>query len=140
MAATIDKISEEADNFPTTEVAYEDMLPLSYRVDGRFSEGAIDCLGVVIEVFKRAGLRLPDPKRDGGATFRFTELFEVAVEPYDLFDVISYQRAMMHVAVIVRSGYALTATESSGVSLRSIKAFKRVDDAEYWRVRTDRRP
>ena len=66
----ITKLSSLAASFPTAEVDFEDMIGWPYRARGRTS-AAIDCIGVVLEIFRRAGLGLPDPDASpGGALER----------------------------------------------------------------------
>ena len=135
----ITKYSINAERFPTLDVEYEDLLMLNYREDARYGSGSIACLGVVLEVFKRAGLGLPDPRASGRAAFRFSELFEPAEAPDTLFDVISSNRKQ-HVAVVVRTGLAISAESCAGVIVRPTKIFTKLPNVKYWRVRTDSLP
>ncbi len=116
----IQKLSTTADTFPATEVEYEDLLGIPYRVGGRVAAGdpGTDCIGVVLEIYRRAGLGLPDPGRTSVGVFGFAEVLEQVADPSALYDLVHLRRQSNHLAVQVRSGMLITATKAMG----------------YWRV------
>lgn len=134
------KVSSVADSFPMTEAAYDDLLSLRYRVDGRGNDGTIDCLGCVLEMYHRAGLQLPDPKTNGATYFDFAELFEEITEPDQLYDVISLHAASQHILVVVRGGIALSATAKVGVYTRPVNRIRQRSGVQFFRLRQDAYP
>jgi cell wall-associated NlpC family hydrolase len=134
----ITKLSVTASSFPTLEVEYEDLLSLRYLVDGRYGGAGIDCIGVVMEVYRRAGLGLPDPAVAGGHVIAFAALFEQLVTPatLDLYDLINIRRESNHVAVVVRPGLALSARERAGVYAVRVNNLKSISGVAFYRVRT----
>ena len=106
----ITKLSELAASFPTAEVEYEDMIGWPYRARGR-TAAAIDCIGVVLEVFRRAGLGLPDPDASPGGALELLEMFQEVAVPDTLYDLVILKRSTFHVEVVVRHGVTLSARE-----------------------------
>jgi cell wall-associated NlpC family hydrolase len=138
----ITKLSVNASSFPTLEVAYEDLLTIPYLVDGRFGGSGIDCLGVVLEMYRRAGLGLPDPMVSGGRVIEFVALFDPIANPtnLNLYDLINIRRESNHVAVVVRPGLALSARERAGVYAARVNNLKAISGAECYRVRASALP
>lgn len=133
----IGKLSELASSFPAIEVEYVDMFGSQYRVDGRYGVGnTIDCIGVILEVYKRAGLLLPDPKIMAGQVAAFADLFDKVTEPDQLYDLINLRRDSNHLLVVVRQGVAVSATVGKNVYTSRVNILKRVPGAEFFRVRS----
>ncbi|MFH0903178.1 MAG: hypothetical protein V2A73_21325 [Pseudomonadota bacterium] len=130
-------LSSTAASFPTLEVEYEDLLPLQYRTDGRGLDGTIDCIGIVLEVYRRAGIDLPDPRVAGASIWEFTELFDVVTEPLQLYDIISVRREGHHVETLVRIGTTLSARAKVGVYSQPLKRALRLEGVTAYRVRAE---
>lgn len=135
-------LSVTASSFPTAEVEYEDLLGLQYRADARALDGTggIDCIGVVLEIYRRAGIELPDPKAQGEAIWSFSELLTVAVEPLQLYDIVSVRREGHHVEVIVRPGISMSARMKVNVYTQPVKRALRVEGVTVYRVRPELLP
>jgi hypothetical protein len=133
-------LSTSAADFPTAEAAYEDLLTLRYRPDGRGLDGTIDCIGVVLEIYRRAGIELPDPRASGASIWEFAELFQVATEPLQLYDLISVRREGHHIEVIVRDGASMSARSKVGVYTQPLKRALRLEGVTAYRVRADALP
>ena len=131
----ITKLSTTASSFPTLEVAYEDLLSIPYLVDGRYGGAGIDCIGVVMEIYRRAGLGLIDPAVAGGRVLEFAAMFDAISNPNTLYDLINVRRESNHVAVVVRPGLALSARERTGVYAARVNNLKAVSGAEFFRVK-----
>jgi hypothetical protein len=123
-------------------VEYEDLLAFQYRADGRALDGTntIDCIGVVLEVYRRAGIELPDPKSQGDAIWSFSELLTIATEPLQLYDIISVRREGHHVEVIVRPGVSMSARRKVNVYTQPVKRALRVEGVTAYRVRPELLP
>lgn len=135
-------LSSTAADFPTLEVEYIDLMTLGYRADGRALDGTgfIDCIGVVLEIYRRAGVELPDPRTAGEAIWSFSEMLQVATEPLQLYDLISMRREGHHVEVIVRPGVSMSARSKVGVYTQPLKRALRLEGATVYRVRPELLP
>ena len=138
--ASITKISAIADDFPDAVVDYEDMLNLSFGDDGRGLGGKINCIGVAIEIFRRAGLGLPDPLSLGRGIDEFQEFFIEITSPDTLYDLIHVGGINNHVLVVVRPGVALSSKYLTGVYTQSVARVKQLSDVRYFRVDSDLLP
>lgn len=138
--AEITQLSEISSEFPETIVAYEDLFDLAYRLGGRGADGTIDCIGVVLEIFRRAGLGLPDPQLSGRGVLEFQELFESITEPDRLYDLAFLGGIHCHVLIVVRPGVALSAKAKTGVYTQSVARLRHLSNVEFFRVRSDRLP
>lgn len=136
--AEIHRLSSLVGEFPEAVVEYSDLFDLDYREGGRGSDGTIDCIGVVIEIFRRAGLSLPDPLILGRGVAEFAELFESVSDPDRLYDLVFVGGVHRHVLVIVRPGVALSAKLRSGVYTQTVPRLRLLSDVEYYRARLDR--
>jgi hypothetical protein len=137
--AEIQKLSALADSFPDVPVEYADLFELRYRLGGRGLDGTIDCLGVVIEVFRRAGLGLPDPDKLGGGVVEFCELFERVSTPDQLYDVALWGSPHQHAMVFVRPGLAASASKAGGY-VKRLSFLKQFPEIEFYRVRDSKLP
>lgn len=131
----ISAISSLASEFPLAEVEYEDLFALRFQTDGRGEDGKIDCIGVVLEIYRRAGISLPDPKSAGSGVLEFTEMFDEIQSPDNLYDIVSLDRSSNHVLVVVRYGLALSATTGSGVYTRRVNILRRAQKVKFFRVK-----
>lgn len=133
----ITKLSVLADSFPTLEVAYEDLLGRPYRSGERIVDGAIgtDCAGVVMEIYRRAGLGLPDPGRVETGICGFAAVLEQVADCDQLYDLINLRRESNHLAVLVRPGLVLTTSRTQSIFAASVKHYRRLEGCEFWRVR-----
>lgn len=144
----IQTVSINSTFFPQVEVAYSDMLSWPYRQGGRGAAG-IDCLGVVLEIYRRAGLRLPDPALDGKLIFEFADLFEQVSAPDHLYDIVSLRHRLHesgteprggsggeeHVEVVVRQEVTLTASAKKNVFSSRLTILKKISGVEFYRVK-----
>jgi len=134
----LQNLSTVSSTFPATLVEYEDLLTLRYRLRGRVTDGTVDCVGIVLEIYRRAGLGLPDPWTSGCQAIEFSECFEAISAPDHLFDVIRcIGRTQDGIMVVVRDGIALTSREKIGVHAVTVKALLNLPRIEYYRVRSD---
>ena len=133
-------LSTLSSSFPTTEISYDDLIGMPYRPGGRYGNSFIDCLGVVLEVYARAGLGLPDPVTSTEALLAFSEIFEEIPIADTLYDLVDLRHRQHHLMVVVRPGLLLSAKERAGVYAPRTKAFIQRDDVTYWRLRADAYP
>ena len=136
MSATITKCGALASSFPAAEVAYEDLLLTPYTPNGRTLAG-LDCMGVVLEIYRRAGIKLPDPLAAGGSIFEFTELFQEITDTstIQLYDLVGARMGDQHVGVVVRPGLVLDASEKRNVCCLRVNVLKQLG-RRWWRVRS----
>lgn len=132
------KLSLLADSFPSTQVEYEDLIGLPYRSGGRVATGALgtDCIGIVLEVYRRAGLGLPDPGASDVGVFGFAAILERVVDPMQLYDLVNLRRESNHLAVLVRPQTLLTASRTQGIHAAHVNRYRQLADVEFWRVRS----
>jgi cell wall-associated NlpC family hydrolase len=142
----IASVSSISSQFPNTEVEYEDLIGIRWVRDGRTREEGMDCLGVILEAFRRAGLALPDPKHTGRIE-DFTDIFEEVAEPNTLFDIINLRGSINHLLVVIREGLALSSREGgvgggvySAPIANVIRCVSIGVPVRYWRVRLDSLP
>lgn len=136
-----------ASDFPTVPVEIEDMLASRiHRTHGRSLETGIDCLGVVLEVYRRAGLGLPDPALGGTSLEEFEALFDEVQTADTLFDIIKIApddragRGSMHLYVIPRDGIAISSRDARGVYTVPAKIATRIRGARFYRVKPSALP
>lgn len=128
-------ISALASSFPTVEVPWEDLLALQHWTDGRCSDGYVDCMGVVLEIYRRAGLRLPDPCGSGVETFH--SLFNEVPAADQLYDLAHVTRNTPHVWVVVRPGLAISSSQGKNVSLSKVGVVARIAGTKFYRLRPE---
>lgn len=128
-------LSSLSASFPTEEVEYSDLLGVPFRRDGRTGDGYYDCLGVVLEVFRRAGLGLPDPKLQGGRAAEFSTLFEETTDPNQLYDLADVRRGTDHLYIQVRPGILLSCRDTIGVHTQRLNTIRRLAEVKFWRLR-----
>jgi hypothetical protein len=137
--AEILRLSGISAAFPEIIVEYEDIFAMKYRLGGRGTDGTIDCVGVVIEVFRRAGLGIPDPECMAGGIAEFADLFEPVAEPDHLFDVAFWGSPHQHAMIFVRPGVALSAAKAGGY-VKKLSFLKKFPEVEFYRVRSNKLP
>jgi len=135
MPSPIPILSTKGYDFPDVTVEWEDLLRWPYRVDGRDATG-IDCLGVVIEVFRRAGIGVPDPLVLADGIEEFAEYFTL-VETLGRFDVVYINRPSHHIGIVVDDAYMLTASEKVGVHRNAINLVRRIPNVQYYSLKTE---
>ena len=123
-------------DFPEVEVEYLDILDTwTYRRGARGENNEIDCFGVAMEMYRRAGLLIPDPVTLAGSIPEFLELFDEVTVPDKLYDLVNVLREENHVSVIVRQGLALTARHGSGVYTQRTQALQRLPNVRFYRLK-----
>lgn len=140
--AAIVKLSALAGSFPAVEVEYQDMLETPFLLGGRWGGGGIDCLGVALEIFRRAGLGFPDPTLSRGGLMAFAEFFERVPEPDHLYDLINVchegQRSALglsnHLSIVIRPDRALSIRAKSRVIAPPLSRIK--TGAQFFRVKS----
>jgi hypothetical protein len=118
----ISRVSILAADFPTVEVEYVDLMGVPFKKGGRSLQG-MDCLGLTLEVFRRAGLGFDDPTLSADGMLGFADLFEPVVAPDRLYDLILSQHRQPfddplthrmkgdlsdHLSIVVRLGTAFS--------------------------------
>jgi len=130
-------LSELAASFPTAEVEYEDLLQYRYVPDARGQNKTADCLWIVEEVFRRAGLGLPD-LRLGDTAVTFHEVFAEVETADTLYDVLHMASSSGDgLFVVVRSGEALSIVPLAGVVRRKVIAIESLAGVTSYRVRPE---
>jgi len=129
------RLATTADFFPDLEVDYLDLLEVPYKVGGRLGGSGIDCIGVVLEIYRRAGLGLPDPAREGSSIFDFAALFEPVPAADQLYDLVNIRRESNHVGVLVRPGVVVSAKAIVGTYTARLNAIRAIAGVEFFRVR-----
>ena len=137
---TIEALSSTAASFPDVEVDYEDLLELRHRMDGRGADGTVDCLGLLLLIYRRAGLGLPDPKASGGSLDDFQDMFDPISTPDTIFDVVYVRREQGHIMTVVRPGLLISAKARTGVYTQRVNHIKTISDVTFWRIRDELLP
>jgi hypothetical protein len=132
----LQSLSEISASFPTLEVEYEDLLQYRYVRDARGENKTIDCLGIAIEIYRRAGLQLPD-LREGNVVDNFYEVFEEIETADTLFDLIYMRRDTDGLFTVVRPGIALTIVPAAGAFTRKVMAVESREGVLSYRVRPE---
>ena len=130
-------LSDLAASFPTVEVEYEDLLQLQHKTDARCDCGQTDCLGIVLEIYRRAGLRLPDPKLSGDGVAYWYQLFAETAAADQLYDLIHVRRNTDHLWIVVRPGLALASTRGSNVSVIKVSILTNIAGTKVYRLRPE---
>ena len=132
------KTNANADLFPDVEVDYEDLLACRYWPNGRGGDGWIDCIGIILEIYRRAGLGLPDPVTAGNTIFEFQDLWESVTAADQLYDLVGVERkGQWHVEIQIRPGRLLSARAKAHVYSQGLDKMLRVAGATCYRLRTD---
>ncbi len=131
-------LSINAFSFPTYLVEYEDMVGWRYATAGRSLAG-VDCAGVILEIYRRAGLGLPDPAR--GLITEFGMAWEKVSAADTLYDLLRFRpdtgglAGQDHLGVLVRPDVVLSATRVLGVHARPLAVYARIPRVENWRLK-----
>lgn len=109
---------------------YSDLLGTPFLRHGRSKEG-IDCLGIVLEMYRRAGIDVPDPLEHMPGDPLNEDIFaditqgswREVVGGYRELDVIVFRdsQGRLHVGVLVTLSKMLHATENNGVVVSPIR-------------------
>lgn len=127
-------LSSLSRQFPEVEVEYQDLLKWRYRSGGRTSEG-VDCLGLLLEVFKRAGIGIPDLKL--GSPLEFQGLWNQVNDADTLFDVVEIRRSECHLGTVIRIGQVISVSERERVKVHPLRALKRITGVRFWRLKPE---
>ena len=114
-----------------------DLIGAPYELHGRSNDG-MDCIGVVIEAFRREhSIDLPDPRPGGDADLEsFAKLWDEVVPPVERFDMIHFvQRGQDGVALVLDGRFAMSANPNYNVFLMKIEALLRIPGARIYRFR-----
>lgn len=130
-------LSDLAASFPTVEVEYEDLLQYRYVPDARGENGTIDCLGILIELYRRAGLGVPDLMRKSDAVLNFHTLFYEVEAADQLFDVVANRRGVDHLWTVVRPGLALSTKTFAGVVAHKVGLIEGLEGSISYRPRPE---
>jgi cell wall-associated NlpC family hydrolase len=124
-------------------VQYSDLLGTPFVRHGRSKEG-IDCLGIVLEMYRRAGIDLPDPVdtlpeealSDHGVISDAMGEWEDVVGGYRELDVIVFRDSTgkIHVGVLVSLAKMIHATENNGVIVSPLR-YKQQSIQKVYRYR-----
>jgi hypothetical protein len=128
-------LSELAASFPTVEVEYEDMLLWQHRTDAR-GGGYTDCLQVVLEIYRRAGIGLGNYSVAGDITSLYLYFNEVE-DGGELYDVAYLEKNTPHVWVVVRPGTALSSARGSNVTTKRVSELCHRDRITWYRMRPE---
>ena len=111
-----------------------DLLGLRYVPYGRDPMKGLSCMGLVMEIYRRAGIAMADPARDHeGAAVEWDEI--TLEEPWPVLAVLGI-RAMNsdmvgHVAVYLGGGLAIHSVPKRGVEVVSVNRLPRPVIAVY---------
>jgi cell wall-associated NlpC family hydrolase len=100
-----------------------DLIGKPFRMLARGPD-AFDCMGLVIEIFKRAGIEIPDPVEDPeGAEARWVELDPGSL--WDPFTVIGFAKTEFvgHVGLYLGWGLVIHARENRGIEIMPLSKF-----------------
>lgn len=132
----VQSLSVAAASFPS-EVDYADLVGARYRRGGRGADGTYDCLGILLEVYRRAGVGIPDPTPLGQDVDLLYKIFDDVDEPSTVLDIAEVTRSGGHVWVLVRPGLFLQAKQFGGVRTVPAKAVAQIANVKYWRLKSD---
>jgi len=101
----------------------DDLLGLPYRKDARGPD-AYSCLGLVLEVYRRAGHPIPEPTAEGSEDLWETLPLEQA-QPGDVL-LIDTPPAMLgsHVAILWEGGRIIQVREGEGVAMNTLDRYR----------------
>jgi len=103
---------------------YKDLIGIPFRLHGRSPEDGLDCYGLVMEIYRRMGIELPDYAYEGSPHTTGDDLFgehqgHVFSETNDDLkegDVVVMGKGMgTHCGVFVKGNRVLHAKEGMGV-------------------------
>lgn len=116
-----------------------DLVGAPYKVWGRDPETGIDCLGVVLELYRRLGIELPDPRPGEESIREYMRIWEEVEEPDRLLDILRTRIGPEEVVWLnVGKGYAMGAESENGVHLQRIRTIRRgVKDLRFYRLIRD---
>lgn len=102
------------------------LLGTRYEVGGRTPGVGVDCVGVVLEIYKASGNPLPDPLSVEGHGIVWSEaakkFYRLTLEKPDPLDVVLIGSAERHVGVALEPGI-LHAHELAGVVMEEWHKF-----------------
>jgi hypothetical protein len=119
---------------PAVAIEHADLLRVPFLKHGRTRQG-MDCLGVVLALYNRAGLYLPDAHAVGkDAACRSLERIEEPRRPLDI--VYIAKDGEERCLVLLDRERALGASPERGVYVESVARIRRVSERlpmEFWR-------
>jgi len=107
---------------PLTVPEYEDLLGTPFVMFGRDEsrDGGISCQGLVLEMYRRAGIDAPDPCDDPDADLCW-DVVEGPSRPMDVIGLrVGSSDLAGHVALVLEGGAVLHATKDRGVVLTTV--------------------
>lgn len=125
----------------TSEIPYLDLMGMKFELGARGVGGLIDCRGLVLLVYRRAGIELPDLPTSDRLAYR--ELFERVEYPNQILDVAHVEEIVKgydidHVAVLVRPDTLLHTTFGARTVLHSVNRFRSLiknSPLTFWRLK-----
>ena len=99
---------------------WDDLLAVPWAEDGRDPAAGLDCFGLVVEVYRRLGVELPDPASPGFLSQRGG--WEAISDPEPGCAVLMVHQGRPHVGVYLGGGEILHSTLLSGVVVSSLRA------------------
>ena len=117
-----------------------DLTDSVYLNHGRGEDNAYDCLGIQLELYRREGLKLPDPRPGGPIDLdAFRRLWVRARQPNRFLDAIVFRRGGEEsVWTVVSRRFALGTGRLTGGMLRPIAQLVRIPGVRFYRLRHDR--
>ena len=99
---------------------WDDLLAVPWAEDGRDPAAGLDCFGLVVEVYRRLGVELPDPASPAFLSQRGG--WEAITEPEPGCAVLMVHQGRPHVGVYLGVGEVLHSTRLSGVVVSPLRA------------------
>ena len=117
--------------------AYDDLLGVKYRWFGRGVKNGLSCMGLALEMCRRAGIKAVDPVEDPDAA---TAQWSVAwAPPWEPMDILVFTKPNQvlggHVGVFLGGGQVLHSVDPYGVIVSDLsKLDRRVKMGYRWKT------
>lgn len=127
-------------------IAVRDLIGAPYKVHGRTVEEGLDCYGLLIEVYSRAGIMIPDAFYAGTSTAEnmknYPKLKELVANGLSLVPVdhpvelcvvclAMTGREVSHVGIYIGDGLMLHSVQGSGVCAEPLSRFRHLIRGYY---------
>ena len=119
---------------------YRDLLGVKFKPHGRTVKEGLDCIGVLLEVFKRDGIKLIDPWYDSLDVLsdedfwrKFNNQFKKIERPVEkcVVEIFSHYSKKGHVAVYIGNGMIIHTTVRTGVCIEPLSRYEHKIEGYY---------
>lgn len=111
-------------------IELRDLIGVPYKVHGRTKEEGFDCYGIAIEVYKRAGLSIPDvfytntecTENEKTASILVNGIPHTVLKKPELYCIIGLlvNKRFTHIGIYIGDGEMIHATTNCGVCIQKL--------------------